>query len=172
MEAQLRVPYRDTAADDLVWRLGDPRHPALAALELELAGGLVELRLLGSSHQILFSTPGVSLSEVVACGAGTSGLPRAAEAGVGNWDYRFRSSRHDLDGPGCFERWVDRLVARLARHPSAIVGRFPGSPHAVTALAAGGRRDRTADPVVRWRTWHAYPQERRVVATSTRVQLR
>lgn len=171
MEAQLRVPYRDTVADDLAWRLGEPRRPALAVLELEVAGGLVELRLLGSSHQILFSTPGVTVSEVVACGAGTDGLPAAAERALGRWEYRFRSSCHEL-GAGRFEPWVDRLVARLAQHPSAIVGRFPGSPHAVTAAAAGPGSDPAGRPRIHWRTWHAYPQERTVVATSTRMQTR
>ena len=167
MEAHLQVPYRDTAADELVWRLGEPRHPALATLELAVAGGRVELRLLGSSHQVLFIAAETVISEMVACGAGTPGLPPAAERAMGGWDYRFQSRVHRLR-PGRFVDRVDRLVARLGEHPAAIVGRFPGSPHAVTALLAGPARGGAA----RWRTWHAYPQDGRLVETSTAVQPR
>jgi hypothetical protein len=169
VEAQLRVPYRDTAADDLVWRLGDPRRPALATLELEVAGRLVELRLLGSSHQVVFTAPDAVVSEVVACAVGAPGLPPAADRALGGWDYRFRSSARRL-APDRFGRWIDGLVARLSDHPAAIVGRFPGSPHAVTALLAESAAARGAG--VSWRTWHAYPQDGRLVATSTTVRPR
>lgn len=196
MEAQLRVPYRDTAAHDLVWRLGEPRRPALAALELEVAGGRLELRLLGSSHQVIFTPDEAVISEVVACdwaprvgdaglerlsvGAepridpepgcpgGTLSLPPTAERAVHGWAYRFRSrSRHFP--PHRFGHWVDLLAASLAERPDAIVGRFPGSPQAVTALLAGPDPGRTG---VRWRTWHAYPQDGRLVSTATTVRPR
>lgn len=167
MQAQLRVPYRDTAADDLVWRLGDPRRPALATLELDVPGGRLELRLLGSSHQVLFTAPDTVVSEVVACGVGDPGLPPAAARAVGAWDYRFRAAVHRLPPPR-FRGRVERLVARLSDDPAAIVGRFPGSPHAVTALLAGG----DGNGAIRWRTWHAYPQDGRLVTTSTTVQPR
>lgn len=177
MQTRLQVPYRDTAADDLVWRIGDPRHPALATLELDVpGGGRLELRLLGSSHQVVFTAPGAVISEVVACGTGAPGLPPAADRAVNGWDYRFRSSIHRLP-PARFGDRVDRLVARLTDHPSAIVGRFPGSPHAITALLADGVPGAGADPGpggagVRWRTWHAYPQDGRLVATTTTLRPR
>ena len=175
MQTRLLVPYRDTAADDLVWRLGDPRHPALASLELDVpGGGRLELRLLGNSHQVVFTAPGAVVSEVVACGTGAPGLPPAADRAVDGWDYRFRSSTHRLP-PARFGDRVDRLVARLADHPSAIVGSFPGSPHAVTALLADGLPGPGAGSGcagVRWRTWHAYPQDRRLVATTTTLRPR
>jgi uncharacterized protein DUF2617 len=166
VQAQLRVPYRDTAADELVWRLGDPRRPALAILDLEVSGGRVELRLLGSSHQVVFTTADAVVSEVVACGLGAPGLPPAAERALDGWDYRFRSRAHRLP-PGRFGHWVELLVARLADHPAAIVGRFPGAPHAVTALLAGAGPGGAG---VRWRTWHAYPQDGRLVTTTTAVR--
>jgi hypothetical protein len=172
MQTQLQVPYRDTAADDLVWRLGDPRHPALATLELDVPdGGHLELRLLGSSHQVVFTASGAVVSEVVACGTGAPGLPPAADRAVGGWDYRFRSSTHRLP-PARFEYRVGRLVARLSDHPSAIVGRYPGSPQAVTALLAGARPGGGGGVCVRWGTWHAYPQDGRLVATSTTLRPR
>jgi hypothetical protein len=170
VEAQLQVPYRDTAADQLVWRLGDPRLTALATLDLELPGtGRVELRLLGSSHQVVFSAPDAVVSEVVACGLGDPGLPPAAERTLTGWDYAFRSRTHRLP-PARFGHRVDGLVDLLADHPSAIVGRFPGSPHAVTALLAGPPPGSGGG--VRWRTWHAYPQDGRLVVTSTTVRPR
>ena len=168
MEAQLQVPYRDTAADDLVWRIGEPRRPALATLELDVAGGRLELRLLGSSHQVVFTAPGAVVSEVVACGTGAPGLPSAAERVVDGWAYEFRAVTHRL-AAARFGPRVDGLVARLAGHPDAIVGRFPGSPHAVTALLAGPGPGGTG---VRWRTWHAYPQDGRLVSTATTVRPR
>jgi hypothetical protein len=173
VEAQLRVPYRDTAADDLGWRLGEPRRPALAILELELADGRLELRLLGSSHQVVFTAPPsmagrAVVSEVVACGAGTPGLPPTAQRVVDGWTYEFRAVTHCL-GADHFGPRVDGLVARLAGHPDAIVGRFPGSPHAVTALLAGPGPGGIG---VRWRTWHAYPQDGRLVSTATTVRPR
>jgi hypothetical protein len=173
MEAQLEVPYRDTAAGDLVWRLGEARRPALATLRLELAGGLVELGLLGTSHQVVFTMPipgggRIVVSEVVACGAGAPGLPPAAAEALPDWDYRFRSATYRL-APDRFGDRVDGLAARLAGHPAAIVGRFPGSPHAVTALLAGPGPGGAG---VRWRTWHGYPQDRCLVATSTVVRPR
>jgi hypothetical protein len=87
---------------------------------------------------------------------------------VGGWTYEFRSVTHRL-GPGHFGARVEKLVARLAAHPDAIVGRFPGSPHAVTALLAGPGPGGAG---VRWRTWHAYPQDGRLVSTATTVRPR
>ena len=174
MQAELRVPYRDTTADALVWRLGEARRPALASLELDVAGGRLELRLLGSSHQVVFSASGGPpgavplVSEIVACDLGAPGLPPTAVRTLDGWDYRFRSSAHRLTA-GVFGPRVERLVARLADHPTAIVGRFPGSPHAVTALLAGAGPGGAG---VRWRTWHAYPQDGRLVTTATTVRPR
>jgi hypothetical protein len=184
VQTELQVPYRDTAADDLVWRLGEPRRPALATLELAVPGGCVELRLLGSSHQVILTARGTVVSEVVACADRPDAdrnrlrfdrgirrqpvpvaLPATAERALPEWDYRFRSSTHRL-APDRFGYRVERLVDRLSDHPAAIVGRFPGSPHAVTALLAGA----AGAGAVRWRTWHAYPEEGRLVATSTAVR--
>jgi hypothetical protein len=168
VHTELRVPYRDTTADDLMWRLGEPPCPALATLELAVPGGHLELRLLGNSHQVIFAAGGTVISEVVACAHKTRpvALPATVGRALSGWDYRFRSATHRL-APDRFGYWVDRLVNRLSEHPAAIVGHFPGSPHAVTALLAGGAGTRAG---LRWRTWHAYPGEARLVATGTVVQ--
>jgi hypothetical protein len=192
VRTDLRVPYRDTAADQLVWRLGEPCRPALATLELVLPGGQVELRLLGSSHQVIFTAGSTVISEVVACdpsdghagvgadrdtsrpGAGSDpaaqpvAVPSVAERALDGWDYRFGAATRRL-APDPFRYRVDRLVGRLADHPAAIVGSFPGSPHAVTALLAEVSGTGAG---IRWRTWHAYPQDGRLVATSTTLRPR
>jgi hypothetical protein len=58
------------------------------------------------------------------------------------------------------------LLALVADHPHGLAGTFPGDPNAFTAMLV-----QCAEGSVRWRTWHAYPQEGRLVATRTRVQV-
>ena len=172
VEAQLRVPYRDTAADELVWRLGEPRRPALATLDLEVAGG-------GSSCGCS-AAPTRSSSPLRRAVAGRRvrgrGLRdwalRASRRPPNGWwtagTYEFRAVTHRLP-PARFGPRVDGLVARLAGHPAAIVGRFPG--FAPCGHGPAGRpRPRRAG--VRWRTWHAYPQDGRLVSTATTVRPR
>ena len=53
MLTTLKTAYTDTRAGDLAWALGREPLPALAALDLELDGAQVQLRLLGASHQVL-----------------------------------------------------------------------------------------------------------------------
>ena len=50
---ELAVPYRDTRAQDLRWSLSLPVQPALATRTVRLGGLVLELRLLGASHQVL-----------------------------------------------------------------------------------------------------------------------
>ena len=50
---ELVVPYRDTRAQDLCWSLNLPVQPALAVRSVRLGGLILELRLLGASHQVL-----------------------------------------------------------------------------------------------------------------------
>ena len=95
-------------------------------------------------------------------------VPAAAEQALDDWDYRFRAATRRL-ATDRFGVWVGRLAARLADHPAAIVGSFPGSPHAVTALLA---EVSGAGGGIRWRTWHAYPQDGGLVSTSTTVRPR
>jgi len=53
---------------------------------------------------------------------------------------------------------ADALVRRLGEAEAALLGAFPGSPHAITAIevVASG-----------WRTWHVYPQSGEIVSTVT-----
>jgi fermentation-respiration switch protein FrsA (DUF1100 family) len=157
---QLDVPYLDASASHLVWRLDAPVQAALATQTVASAAWTLELRLLGASHQVVArSTDGeVVCTELVACLAGEPGdLPSAIDEERTGLRYRFRSvvertSPQDLAGR------AEALVARLGGRDDALVGAFPGSPHAVTAIEV----TRSG-----WRTWHVYPQAGEIVETDT-----
>ncbi|CAM5359495.1 DUF2617 family protein [Streptomyces fumanus] len=167
MLTTLNTAYTDTRAADLAWALGREPLPALAALDLELAGAKVQLRLLGASHQVILEERGGDCSETVACIAGSrTPLPLGVARRVGDWEYEFAARVEPL-APGAFAGRAQELLALVSDHPHGLAGVFPGSPHAFTALLAqrqGGQ--------VHWRTWHAYPQDGQLVATRTRVGVR
>ncbi|MGI5484229.1 DUF2617 family protein [Streptomyces lavendofoliae] len=159
----LTVPYLDTDADQLSFVLGRPAREALAVRDLTVGGLDVQLRLLGASHQV-FAGP---VRETVACLPGVEGgLPDTASQDFGDWHYDF-GARVRHFGPAEFSARVARIRSRSEDHPRALYGVFPGSPEAVTAL--------TVEPDgagLSWRTWHTYPQSRRIVATHTRLEAR
>lgn len=165
MLRDLDVPFLDAAADQLVWRLGAPPRAALATMRVDLGGGTsLDVRLLGASHQVLVRDErragAVRCSELVACDPRLAGnLPPAAIRRVDDLDYRFTSEVRRVD-PSELGTLAADLRAR-ALGASMLVGSFPGSPHAVTAVEVvdGG-----------WRTWHLYPQACEVVTTTTRVE--
>lgn len=160
MLASLETPYADTRAEALSFQLGLPPLPALAVLPVERAGVRVELRLLGASHQV-FAGP---VSETVACLPGRPGpLPGGVRTAIGEWSYDFRTEIETYEDDERFGTAVDALCARLAARDDALTGRFPGSPHAVTALAL--------ETGPGWRTWHAYPQTREIVVTRTVLEV-
>ncbi|MGX2992883.1 DUF2617 family protein [Streptomyces sp. JNUCC 64] len=158
----LATPYLDTDADQLAFSLGEDELPALATRELTVGGVDVRLRLLGASHQVAAGP----VRETVACLPGTEGgLPDTARA-LDGWEYRFEARTRTLT-PRAFSAEVDRVRRMSDGHPRSLYGIFPGAPEAVTALVA--------DPLaggVGWRTWHTYPQSRRIVATRTRLEAR
>jgi hypothetical protein len=161
VRCSLRVPYADSCARSLAWHLGPAGSVALGTVELALPGARVELNVLGGSHHVVVAMGGVACSEVVACSPGAAGLPETAERSVGGLNYAF-VSRTELVGPAVLARRAERLVRRLSARPDALVGIFPGSPHAVTALVAAA----TSPPGgVAWRTWHVYPNTGEVVTT-------
>ncbi|HZG03979.1 MAG TPA: DUF2617 family protein [Streptomyces sp.] len=168
MLTTLKTSYTDTRAGDLAWALGRDPLPALAKLDIELSGVRVQLRLLGASHQVLLDDPdGTFCSETVACMPGSrTPLPLGVSKRIDDWEYAFAARVETLSG-GSFAGRAQELLALVADHPHGLAGTFPGSPHAFTALLVqrcGGQ--------VHWRTWHAYPQERRLVVTHTRVGAR
>ncbi|MFH8578979.1 DUF2617 family protein [Streptomyces zaomyceticus] len=167
MLTTLKTSYTDTRAADLAWALGREPLPALAVLDLELAGARLQLRLLGASHQVLLEEEGRSCSETVACMSGSSTpLPLGVSKRVGEWEYEF-AARVETLSHGSFAGRAQELLALVADHPNGLAGTFPGSPHAFTAMLAQRHEGQ-----VRWRTWHAYPQEGQLVVTRTRIGAR
>jgi len=169
MLATIRAPFADTRAADLswslgLWSLGQAPLAALAVLDLGPGDLRLQLRVLGASHQVLLATPGGSCSEVVACLPDrTAGLPSAAHRDLAGWSYSFRSHTSRHADAELTDR-IARLRAELTGDPGALVGEFPGSPAAVTALRAD-----LAAAQIGWTTWHAYPQTGELVTTVTRL---
>ncbi|WP_338677684.1 DUF2617 family protein [Streptomyces sp. SCSIO 30461] len=167
MLTTLKTSYTDTRAADLAWALGREPLPALAVLDLELAGAKMQLRLLGASHQVLLEEEQGVCSETVACIPGSSTpLPLGVAKRIGGWEYQFAAHVETLS-QGSFAGRAQELLSLVADHPNGLAGTFPGSPHAFTAMVA-----QRLDGQVRWRTWHAYPQEGQLVVTRTRVGAR
>ncbi|WP_435218895.1 DUF2617 family protein [Streptomyces sp. bgisy034] len=167
MLTTLNTSYTDTRAADLAWALGREPLPALAALDLELTGAKLQLRLLGASHQVLLEEERGMCSETVACMPGSSTpLPLGVAKRTDDWEYEF-AARVEVLSSGQFAGRAQELLALVADHPHGLAGVFPGSPHAFTALLAQHHEGQ-----VHWRTWHAYPQDGQLVSTRTRVGVR
>jgi hypothetical protein len=162
---ELDVPYRDTRAADLCWSLALPVQPALAVRSVRFGGLILELRLLGASHQVLAWAEGGTeplCVETVAC------LPHLAEplpdrdtrvlAGGG---YAWESETLTLSGPA-FDRAVVRIRRAVDGNRDSLAGCYPGAPGALTAVLP-----EAAPTGVRWTTWHSYPQDGRLVRTRT-----
>jgi hypothetical protein len=161
---ELVAPYRDTRAEDLCWGLTLPVQPALAVRTVRLSRFVLELRLLGASHQVLvWSEPDGALRcvETVACLPGLAGpMPGHAAAPLAEGRYAF-ASRIAVLGVAEFAAAAGRVRRDCARNRASLAGAYPGSPDALTAIlpepdGAG----------VRWTTWHSYPQNGRLVRTT------
>ncbi|MCZ4117862.1 DUF2617 family protein [Streptomyces sp. H39-S7] len=172
MLTTLQTAYTDTRAGDLAWCLGKEALPALAVLDLRLGGAdqpplRVQMRLLGASHQVLIDSidsDDGGCSETVACIPGSqTPLPFGVAKRIGGWDYEF-AARVETLSRGSFAGRAQELLALVADHPHGLAGTFPGDPHAFTAMLV-----QHSEGSVRWRTWHAYPQEGRLVATRSRI---
>ena len=151
MLCSLAVPYVDARASALSWWLGDDAPRALDVLVLTGAAGTLELRLLGASHHVVASTGGARCPEVVACGPSASGLPVRHDGDVAGARYRFRSATTTY-APAGLARVARDLRRRAETAADALVGVFPGSPHALTVLAGRERAGGWA-----WSSWHVYP---------------
>lgn len=164
MLTTLTTAYSDTRAGDLAWALGREPLPALATRELQLDGARLQLRLLGASHQVLMEEDGGACSETVACIPGSSTpLPLGVAKQIDGWEYEF-AARVETLSRGSFAGRAQELLALVADHPHGLAGTYPGAPNAFTAVLVQRHAGQ-----VRWRTWHSYPQEGRLVYTRTRV---
>jgi len=159
VRALIAAPFVDSRAADLSLAFGLDRLPALGTHRVELPGASVELRVLGASHQVVLDIDGLEWSETVACLPDRAGaLPTREESRVGGLVSRFAARCVRL-APAELAARVWGLRRRCEGHPQALVGTFPGSPQAVTALMV--------DPGVpaAWWSWHAYPQTGELVVT-------
>lgn len=161
MRTRIETRFADSRAADLSLAYGLPRLPALGTHSVALHGIYVELRLLGASHQVVFG----KWSETVACLPDrAAALPGREETVVQGLRVQFAAQTLRLPADALADR-VANIVADCAADERALVGEFPGSPYAITALRAWEERDGTA-----WRTWHAYPQAGELVETRTVVR--
>lgn len=165
MLTTLKVPYADTCADDLVWTLAHPIIPALASQTIALDEPDVDLefRIVGASHQVVVSLAGGDVIETVACLPGhRRHLPPTAVREVAGRRYRFRSHVETVS-TDLIRVQADALRQRAAADPGrTVIGEFPSSPDAMTALFVAGTGPR-------WQTWHLYPNSFQIAATSTEV---
>jgi hypothetical protein len=179
----LDAPYADTTAADLSFALDLAEQPALSQLDLAVAPGFrLQLRLLGASHQVVLDTPAGRLTETVAClPSAPAGLPDQVTSAAlpAATRYTFRANVQRLPAAA-----LRAEVARLREHfveTTVLAGLFPGSPDALTLLAAqcqidgsglgkpgSGRRPRGTA----WWTVHAYPQSGELVRTATTVRVK
>jgi hypothetical protein len=165
---ELVAPYRDTRAQDLCWSLGLPVQPALAVRGVRLGGFVLELRLLGASHQVLaWAEEDTELLclETVACLPGMAGplperdLRQLSGGGRREWGYAWEAQTLSLAGPA-FDRAVQRVRRSVEANPHSLAGFYPGAPGALTAVLP-----EQVPTGVRWTTWHSYPQDGKLVRT-------
>jgi hypothetical protein len=176
VQALLDVPYADTRAAELAYALGLTALPALKVVDVAVGDLDLQLRILGSSHQVLVRGA-LELSETVAClgnghdGAGaaaarplpTSSRRELRSSGGALWSYAMVAAVEPLDSSRT--EGLAGLIRDLSRAPGGVVGVFPGEPHAFTGLRATGDSG-----AVQWETWHAYPQAGELVRTRTTVR--
>jgi hypothetical protein len=166
VRTDLLVPFADTRASALSWWLGDDAPDPLATLVLAGRPGRLELRLLGASHHVVATAGPARCPEVVACGERRTPLPPAHESALGAGRYRFTSTTTAYDDAG-LARVARALRRRYDRAPDALLGAFPGSPHALTVLTGRELRDGWS-----WASWHVYPGAGEVVRTRSRLVAR
>jgi hypothetical protein len=161
VRTRIDTRFADSRAADLSLAYGLPRLPALGTHLVELHGIGVELRVLGASHQVILG----AWSETVACLPDRADtLPAREQTMVNGLRVQFAAQTLQLTEYALFDR-VAAIGRECAADPQALVGEFPGSPLAITALRAWEEKDGTA-----WRTWHAYPASGELVETRTVVR--
>jgi len=161
VRARLDTRFADSRAADLSLAYGLRPLPALGTHLVRLPGLDLELRVLGASHQVVVG----GWSETVACLPDRPGALPARDTSVAEGlTTTFEAHCHQLDPLELAER-VAAIVRDCAADEHALVGEFPGSPLAVTALRAWPVPGGAA-----WRTWHAYPQVGELVETESVVR--
>lgn len=165
MKASIATAFADSRAADLSLAYGLAPLPALSTHLVALPGARIELRVLGASHQVVAQIGAARWSETVACLPDRAGrLPAHDQVASGPLRCRFRAGCRRLSSARLTEQ-VRAVARRCEQHPRALVGTFPGSPLAITALLV----DHHVPGELRWRSWHAYPQSGELVTTASVV---
>ncbi len=160
-ELTLPVAFADVRAASLRFSLDLGPQPALLARRLDLGGLELELAILGHSHQVIARAGGEPiLRETVAClPVGGDAMPPIARRSAGGLAYAFRSWVEHLD-TGELRRRAAALRGGMGAEVRGVVGCFPGTPDALTALTCRPLRTGAA-----WETVHLYPQTGELVRT-------
>ncbi|MGV9709255.1 DUF2617 family protein [Gordonia sp. NPDC003424] len=166
VQTHLAVPYADTRSQHLRFSLTTALQEPLASCDHRFGRVAVSLRLLGASHQVVVDDGSRRLCETVACLPDiTTPLP----ASFVDDDYAFTAHVEACE-PDRISATVADLTRRIDAHAGsgrpAVLGHFPGSPLAVTAVIG----DRLGDTVT-WQTWHTYPQSAELVVTTGELRL-
>jgi hypothetical protein len=194
MVVELDVGYCDTRAEDLGWSLELEPRPALAVRDLAEAGFLIQLRLLGASHQVVVRVAGAGHGPDPGSSPGFNPeFSRSPELDCGPADaepvcLETLACIPDRTGPVPAEaeavlgRWHYTFDSHTGRHSpaefdgliggierasrSGILGRYQGAPGAVTAISlhSEGR-------TLRWSTWHTSPQQGSIVTTPRTLRM-
>jgi hypothetical protein len=169
--------FTDSRAADLSLNYGLEPLPALGTHRVLLPAVELELRVLGTSHQVIvgpgtptWPTSSISLwpeswSETVACLPDRLGdLPEHEESVIEGLRVRFAARVHRLFPEELAAR-VNAIVRDSENDSRVLVAEFPGAPYAITALRTWPESGGAA-----WRTWHAYPQAGELVETLSAVK--
>ncbi|MFT4202004.1 DUF2617 family protein [Gordonia sp. (in: high G+C Gram-positive bacteria)] len=157
-----QAPHRAAA---LTLSLDVGEQPALTHRRARLGGFDVDLRLLGSSHQVVVTGRHEPLRETLA------DLPGEDPFLPTRWcrdGYTFRAdvAAHETSAL----RILVRLLGEQVGAPDSVgVLCTHDEPLAVTAVRAAFD---AADDVLRWETWHTYPAAGEVVYTASSVSRR
>jgi hypothetical protein len=163
MLASFDVAYADVHAETLCFTLDEPPMDALVTLTLRVAGVQAELRLLGSSHQVVAGP----VTETVATLPGRPGpLPYNLGREVGGWSYRFTADVYRR-ATADFRSATSFLRGYLADRDDALAATYPEAPDAISGIMLRPVR-RGLD----WRTWHTFPLTREIVVTRSRMLIR
>jgi hypothetical protein len=167
MIVDLVVPFADTGVTDLRFVLTAPQLPILDSLEIpDIAPGCdLSLRLLGASHQAIVTTPHGDYAETLACLPQLGPAPpRPTQVDLADRRFQFdvHIAQHDDTS---FAHHCAAELAAGADTEHALIGRFPGHPHALTSL----RVINNGPHHWGWRTVHAYPQSGTWVRSTTLV---
>lgn len=163
MLTRLAAVRAGVGADSLAFTLDEEALSPLAVLPLRVGGLGVELRLLGSAHQVIAGP----VVETVAALPGRPGpLPYGLEREVVGWTHVFTADVYRR-GPADFDRATSFLRDYLERRYDAIVGVHADSPGTLSGVLLKPVR-RGLD----WRAWHTFPEHREIVVTRSRMLVR